>query len=100
MSRRGPKRSTRYACSGEHQVCRMMSSENVHCNSASVVPSFWLSGPVNKVHTYCGDEIAIMAIKPRTNWHQRFQYHALGIVGFTTVTIAPQFSSQVQPQRD
>ena len=57
-----------------------MSNENVHCNSASVVPSFWLSGPVNSVHTYCGLEIAIMAIKPRTSWFQRFQYQAEGTV--------------------
>ncbi len=45
----------------------MISSENVHCNSASVVPSFWLSGPVNSVQTYCGDEIDIIAIRPRTS---------------------------------
>src|SRR6185437_10715186 len=76
IKRRGTKRSTRYACIGEHQVCRMISSENVHCNSASVVPSFWLSGPVNSVHTYCGLEIAIMATRPRMSWLHRFQYHA------------------------
>src|SRR4029078_12123382 len=58
----------------------MISSENVHCNSASVVRSFCLSGPVNSVHTYCGLEIAIMAIKPRTSWLQRFQYQAEGTV--------------------
>ena len=40
------------AWSGEHQVCRIMSSEKVHCSSASVVPSFWFNGPVNSVHTY------------------------------------------------
>ena len=45
----------------------MISSENVHCNCASVVPSFWLSGPVNSVQTYCGLEIAIMAMTPRIN---------------------------------
>ena len=41
-----------------------MSSENVIWISAKVVPSRWFSGPVNKVHTYCGLEIAIMAITP------------------------------------
>ncbi len=55
----------------------MMSSEKVHCNSASVVPSFWLSGPVNSVHTYCGLEIAIMAIRPSTSCAHRFQYQAV-----------------------
>ena len=49
----------------------MMSSENVHCNSASVVPSLALSGPVNSVQTYCGLEIAIIAITPRMSWFQR-----------------------------
>ena len=40
MSMRGPKRSTRYAWNGENHVCRMISSETVHCSWASVVPSF------------------------------------------------------------
>ena len=54
----------------------MISSETVHCSSASVVPSFWLSGPVNSVHTYCGLEIAIMAMTPRMSWFQRLRYQA------------------------
>src|SRR6185437_9323643 len=67
----GPKRSTRNAWNGEKKVCRMMSSEKVNCSSASVVPSFWLSGPVDSVQTYCGLEIAIIAIKPSTSCIQR-----------------------------
>src|SRR5215469_14291079 len=71
ISSLGPKRSTRNAWNGEKKVCRMMSSENVNCNSASVVPSFWLSGPVNSVQTYCGLEIAIIAINPSTSCTHR-----------------------------
>jgi hypothetical protein len=80
----------------------MIRSENVHCSSASVVPSFWLSGPVNKVHTYWGDEIAIIAIRPRTSWHQRFQYHAIGTVEFKAVTTSPPqlIRRSNQPQRE
>jgi len=33
-----------------------------------------LSGPVNSVYTYCGLEIAIMAISPRISWFQRLRY--------------------------
>src|ERR1700712_131834 len=74
-----------------------MRSENVHCSSASAVPSFWLSGPVNKVHTYCGDEIAIIAIRPRTSWHQRFQYPAVGTVEFKAATTSPLTILPVEP---
>src|SRR5665213_2888307 len=48
-----------------------MSRENVTWISASVVPMAWVNGPVNSVQTYCGLEIAIMAISPRTSWSQR-----------------------------
>ena len=50
----------------------MISSEKVHWISASVVPSFWLSGPVKRVQVYCGLEIDIMAMTPKSSCHQRF----------------------------
>src|ERR1700761_8558213 len=65
----------------------MIRRENVHCNSASVVPSFWFNGPVNSVQTYCGEEIAIMAITPRMSCDQRFKYHAVGIDGAKVVVM-------------
>ena len=51
----------------------MISSENVHCSSASVVPSCLFSGPVNRVQVYCGLEIAIMAMTPSKSCIQRFE---------------------------
>src|SRR3954471_8413871 len=74
----------------------MIRSENVHCNSANVVPSFWLRGPVNNVQTYCGDEIAIIATNPSPSWFHRFQYQAVGIAGAKAVmTSFPLINSSV-----
>jgi len=42
---------------------------------------------VNSVHTYCGLEIAIMAMTPRMSWFQRFKYQAAPTVGTATVMV-------------
>src|SRR5581483_12477417 len=87
----GPKRSTRYAWNGEKKVCRMMSKEKVNCSSASVVPSFWLSGPVNSVQTYCGLEIDIMTMRPSTSCNHRVDAADARVSAKTVIVISPRF---------
>src|ERR1051325_10424561 len=76
----------------------MISSENVHCSSASVVPSFWLSGPVNSVQTYCGEEIAIIAMMPRTSWFQRLACRATRSVWVATLILVSPPPTDASPQ--
>src|SRR5579883_1674254 len=77
----------------------MISSENAHCSSGRVVPSFWLSGPVNSVQTYCGLEIAIMAITPRMSWVQRLKYQAFeSIAAAVLMRIPPTDVEPAEPK--
>lgn len=57
----------RYPCAGEKKVCRTINSEKVTWISASETRSFSVNGPVNSAQTYCGLEIAIIAIMPSSN---------------------------------
>ncbi len=45
-----------------------MSSEKVIWIAGRLAPVAAWNGATNNVHTYCGLEIDIMAIRPRTSW--------------------------------
>src|SRR6185312_325629 len=67
----GPKRSTSQPCSGDSQVCSTIRIEMVTWMAARLPPVAVWNGFTNRVQTYCGLEIAIMATSPRVSWIQR-----------------------------
>src|SRR5215813_3719936 len=54
-------------CSGASHVCSTISTEKVIWMAGSVAPVAAWNGATNRVHTYCGLEIDIMAIRPRAS---------------------------------
>src|SRR5207253_4972306 len=64
----GPKRSTSQPCSGASQVWSTIRTENVIWIAGRLAPVAAWNGATNKVQTYCGLEIDIMAINPRASW--------------------------------
>src|SRR3954466_13613912 len=68
---RGPNRSTTKPWKGDRKVCSTMRIEKVTCKVESVVPNCACIGLVNKVHTYCGLEMAIMQTRPYTSCSHR-----------------------------
>src|SRR5689334_432127 len=67
----GPNLSISQPCAGESQVCSTIRIENVIWIAGSVAPVVVWKDLVNRVQTYCGEEIAIMAIRPSRSWIQR-----------------------------
>jgi hypothetical protein len=64
MSTRAPKRSISQPCAGEKKVCSTMSKEKVNWMAVRPAPVVVWKGLRKSVQTYCGLEIAIMAIRP------------------------------------
>src|SRR5258707_14560809 len=64
-------RSMRKPCNGDSHVCRTIRMEKVTWISARLPPVAVCSGLTNRVQTYCGLEIAIMATTPNANCSQR-----------------------------
>src|SRR5258708_5961340 len=71
IRKRAPKRSISQPWNGERKVCNTISNENVIWIAGSAPPVAVWNGLTNRVHTYCGLEIAIIATRPRPNWAQR-----------------------------
>src|SRR5512136_1945582 len=67
-----------------------MNSVNVSCTAESLTPSACVSGRVKSVHAYCRLAIAIMAITPAVNSHQRLRAGTFAIEdGVTTMAFPP-----------
>ncbi len=92
IRRRAPKRSIRLPWKGEKKVCSTISIEKVICSSDSGTPSLAVSGLVNKVHTYCGLEMAIMQIRPINSWNQRLRSKPCALAGAVWVRVVMRFS--------
>src|SRR5690349_7556605 len=67
----GPNLSISQPCAGDSQVCSTIRIENVIWIAGSDAPVVLWKDLVNRVQTYCGEEIAIMAIRPSKSWIQR-----------------------------
>src|SRR5580698_10633634 len=79
IRKRAPKRSISQPWNGDNQVCSTISSENVTWIAGNDPLVAFCNGLTKSVHTYCGEEMAIIATRPSTNWSQR-DAMALGTV--------------------
>ena len=66
---RGPNLSIRKPWNGDRNVCATIRIAKVTCTSVSDALSKVVNSVVNKAHTYCGLEMAIMATTPKQSCH-------------------------------
>src|SRR5690606_13582980 len=81
-NRRGPNLSTRKPWHGERKVCATIKMAKVTCTSGKVALREVVSSVVNSAQTYCGLEIAIMAITPNRSCHHLVLLDISGVAVF------------------